>query len=193
MDTNFGLSADQVELLREAYGPNSFPEIPMKGFCTLFAEAFHDTILLVLIGAAFVSLIVGFVEDPAEVRSDVQPFPFFSFFPVLSTIAMFEGRFFFLGRHACGFARDVPSNTKRGRVHGVGLALIENHLRDSPLAACITALQNSKLGGKGILGGPGAFAKAFWRRPESRGCAKSVIFHGDCRRGMYAVVCVDRT
>ncbi|CAM9679931.1 unnamed protein product [Ascophyllum nodosum] len=66
VDTNFGLSADQVELLREAYGPNSFPEIPMKGFCTLFAEAFHDTILLVLIGAAFVSLIVGFVEDPAE-------------------------------------------------------------------------------------------------------------------------------
>lgn len=57
----------QVELLREAYGPNAFPEIPMKGFCILFAESFNDTILLVLIAAAVVSLIIGMIEHPDTV------------------------------------------------------------------------------------------------------------------------------
>ena len=67
MDLHFGLATDQVEGLREAYGPNAFPEIPMKSFCTLFVESFNDTILLVLIAAAVVSLIIGIVEEPASV------------------------------------------------------------------------------------------------------------------------------
>eukprot|EP00904_Undaria_pinnatifida_P005265 jgi/Undpi1/1869/HiC_scaffold_12.g05256.m1 len=66
VDTQFGLATDQVEGLREAYGPNSFPEIPMKSFCTLFVESFNDTILLVLIAAAVVSLIIGIIEEPAS-------------------------------------------------------------------------------------------------------------------------------
>ncbi|CAN0420591.1 unnamed protein product, partial [Laminaria digitata] len=66
-DLQFGLATDQVEGLKEAYGPNSFPEIPMKSFCTLFVESFNDTILIVLIVAAFVSLIIGIIEDPAAV------------------------------------------------------------------------------------------------------------------------------
>lgn len=57
-----------MELLREAYGPNAFPEIPMKGFCILFAESFNDTILLVLIAAAVVSLVIGLIEHPDVVR-----------------------------------------------------------------------------------------------------------------------------
>lgn len=68
VDLSFGLATGQIEVLREAYGPNSFPEIPMKSFCTLFVESFNDTILLVLIAAAIVSLIIGMVEHPAEVR-----------------------------------------------------------------------------------------------------------------------------
>lgn len=67
VDLSFGLAASQVELLREAYGPNSFPEIPMKGFCVLFAEAFNDTILLVLIAAAVVSLVIGLIDEPEAV------------------------------------------------------------------------------------------------------------------------------
>ncbi len=61
-------SAGQVEVLREAYGANTFPEMPMKGFCLLFAESFNDTILLVLIAAAVVSLIIGMIEHPEIVR-----------------------------------------------------------------------------------------------------------------------------
>eukprot|EP00752_Nemacystus_decipiens_P003489 g3222.t1 len=64
VDLTNGLAAGQVELLRETYGPNAFPEIPMKGFCILFAESFNDTILLVLIAAAVVSLIIGMLEHP---------------------------------------------------------------------------------------------------------------------------------
>lgn len=36
----------------------------MKGFCILFAESFNDTILLVLIAAAVVSLVIGMIEHP---------------------------------------------------------------------------------------------------------------------------------
>lgn len=64
VDLSQGLAAGQVEILREAYGPNSFPEIPMKGFCILFFESFNDTILLVLIAAAVVSLVIGLIEHP---------------------------------------------------------------------------------------------------------------------------------
>jgi Cation transporter/ATPase, N-terminus len=61
-----GLSGDQVVKQREKFGNNCFPEPPMKGFWKLFFEAFHDTILLVLIAAAIVSLIVGMIEEPGH-------------------------------------------------------------------------------------------------------------------------------
>ncbi|CAN0237611.1 unnamed protein product, partial [Hapterophycus canaliculatus] len=64
VDLTQGLVAGQVDILREAYGPNSFPEMPMKGFCMLFFESFNDTILLVLIAAAVVSLVIGLIEHP---------------------------------------------------------------------------------------------------------------------------------
>lgn len=64
VDLSQGLLSGQVEILREAYGPNSFPEMPMKGFCILFFESFNDTILLVLIAAAIVSLVIGIIEHP---------------------------------------------------------------------------------------------------------------------------------
>jgi P-type Ca2+ transporter type 2B len=61
-----GLSGDQVVKQREKFGNNCFPEPPMKGFWRLFFEAFQDTILLVLIAAAVVSLIVGMIEEPGH-------------------------------------------------------------------------------------------------------------------------------
>lgn len=59
-----GLTDSQVEASRERYGANIFPEKPMKSFLTLFVESFNDTTLIILIIAAFVSLIVGSYEDP---------------------------------------------------------------------------------------------------------------------------------
>ncbi|GMH68470.1 hypothetical protein TL16_g04938 [Triparma laevis f. inornata] len=61
-----GLSDAQVDASRERYGANVFPEKPMKSFLTLFVESFNDTTLIILIIAAFVSLIVGSYEDPEK-------------------------------------------------------------------------------------------------------------------------------
>jgi Ca2+-transporting ATPase len=66
VDLARGLSKEQVVRMREKYGANVFPEPPMKGFLKLFISAFNDTILMVLITAAVVSLIVGVYEDPKK-------------------------------------------------------------------------------------------------------------------------------
>lgn len=61
-----GLTTSQVIASREKFGRNSFPESPMKGFFTLFFEAFGDQTLLILIAAAIVSLVIGIIEDPGH-------------------------------------------------------------------------------------------------------------------------------
>jgi P-type Ca2+ transporter type 2C len=61
-----GLTASQVATLRSRFGTNSFPEAPMKGFLTLFFEAFQDTTLMILIAAAIVSLVIGIIEHGAD-------------------------------------------------------------------------------------------------------------------------------
>ena len=62
-----GLSSDMVDRLRRTFGRNAFPESPMKGFLTLFFEAFQDTTLIILILAAIVSLVIGIYEHgPAD-------------------------------------------------------------------------------------------------------------------------------
>ena len=61
-----GLTPSQVSTNRHLYGPNIFPEKPMKSFLTLFIESFNDTTLMILIAAAFVSLVIGFYEDPSK-------------------------------------------------------------------------------------------------------------------------------
>lgn len=61
-----GLTPDQVIRQREKFGNNCFPEPPLKPFYKLFYEAFQDTILLVLIAAALVSLAVGIYEEPSS-------------------------------------------------------------------------------------------------------------------------------
>jgi magnesium-transporting ATPase (P-type) len=61
-----GLTSDGVILMRNTYGTNTFPESPMVSFFELFAEAFMDTTLIILICAAFVSLGIGIWEDPGH-------------------------------------------------------------------------------------------------------------------------------
>ena len=60
-----GLDNSTVQRNRELYGRNSFPESPMKGFWVLFFESFNDPTLMILIGAAVVSLAIGIVEEGA--------------------------------------------------------------------------------------------------------------------------------
>lgn len=60
-----GLASSQVLIMRNRFGTNSFPEAPMRGFWSLFLEAFQDTTLLILIAAAVVSLVIGIVEHGA--------------------------------------------------------------------------------------------------------------------------------
>lgn len=58
-----GLTDDQVISLREQFGNNAFPESPMEGFFALLFAAFQDPTLLILIGAAVVSLVLGLVSS----------------------------------------------------------------------------------------------------------------------------------
>ena len=65
-NTETGLESAIVQQNLELYGRNSFPESPMKGFWVLFFESFNDPTLMILIGAAVVSLAIGIVEEGAE-------------------------------------------------------------------------------------------------------------------------------
>ena len=49
-----GLSTAQVTQYRDTYGPNRFPEKPMKSWFKLYLESFNDTTLIILIVAALV-------------------------------------------------------------------------------------------------------------------------------------------
>jgi len=66
VDVTKGLSKQQVLNMREKFGRNEFPESPMDSYLKLLIGALSDTTLLILLGAATVSLIVGALEDPAE-------------------------------------------------------------------------------------------------------------------------------
>jgi magnesium-transporting ATPase (P-type) len=65
-DTQRGLTAAQVEIQRDRFGTNEFPQTPMTGFFTLWFEAFQDPTLLILIAAAVVSLVIGIIEEGTE-------------------------------------------------------------------------------------------------------------------------------
>ena len=67
-DPKNGLKAndDDFEDRRLAYGVNKYPEPPMKGFLVLFIETFDDTVLQILMVAAMVSLVIGYIEDPEK-------------------------------------------------------------------------------------------------------------------------------
>lgn len=64
VNVSSGLTSSQVDVMRKKYGTNVFPESPIKGLLELFFESFQDLIVMILIGAALVSLVVGLFEDP---------------------------------------------------------------------------------------------------------------------------------
>jgi hypothetical protein len=64
VDVERGLSDSQVQKQREMFGTNAMPESPQTGFFSLLLDALSETILLILIAAAAVSLAIGLYEDP---------------------------------------------------------------------------------------------------------------------------------
>lgn len=66
VDAATGLSDEQLAERKEKFGVNTLPEKPMKGFLTLFFEAFSDFTIMILICAAVVSLAIGIWEEPHE-------------------------------------------------------------------------------------------------------------------------------
>lgn len=64
VDLENGLRTHQVQIMSSAFGSNAFPSSPQKYFIVLFFEALQDPVLLVLIGAACISLIVETIQHP---------------------------------------------------------------------------------------------------------------------------------
>lgn len=60
-----GLSKEKVAEMRQKYGDNVLPESPMEGLLEIFFGAFNDTILIILLIAASVSLVIGIIEEPS--------------------------------------------------------------------------------------------------------------------------------
>ena len=63
---NKGLTPEQALQMRERFGSNKFPEKPTVPFWKIYVESFGDTVLLILIAAAIVSLILGMIEHPEK-------------------------------------------------------------------------------------------------------------------------------
>ncbi len=64
VDPNLGWSHEQVLSIREKFGDNAFPESPLDSYLMLLLEALSDGTLLILIGAATVSLVIGVISEP---------------------------------------------------------------------------------------------------------------------------------
>ena len=64
VDQSVGLTHEQVIIQRGKYGDNTFPESPMASYLELLFNALSDTTLLILIAAAAVSLVIGFLAHP---------------------------------------------------------------------------------------------------------------------------------
>lgn len=65
LDVQEGLNDNQVAQYREFYGNNHLPDSPYPNFLSILLNILSDTMILVLIGAATISLIVGLsLEGP---------------------------------------------------------------------------------------------------------------------------------
>lgn len=66
VDLDSGVDSSIVDDLTSKFGDNTFPESPMSSFGELLLEALSDSTLLILIGAAALSLVLGVISDPHE-------------------------------------------------------------------------------------------------------------------------------
>jgi Ca2+-transporting ATPase len=70
-DPDRGLSAREVESRRRRFGPNALPEPEPPSAAALLARQFRDAIVLLLVGAAAVSLALGELLDGAVIAAIV--------------------------------------------------------------------------------------------------------------------------
>ena len=66
VDPHNGWTQAQVLSQREKFGDNTFPESPMSSYLELLLVSLSDTTLLILIAAAAVSLVIGFLAHPED-------------------------------------------------------------------------------------------------------------------------------
>jgi len=60
---NEGLTSAQVQHNRNLYGRNELPSPPTTPFWKLVAKQFEDLLVIILLGAALISLVLGFLEE----------------------------------------------------------------------------------------------------------------------------------
>jgi calcium-translocating P-type ATPase len=65
-DITKGMTTEKAQSSRAHYGENVFPTSPMKSFLELYLASFEDTVLIVLIVAAVVSITVSTIQNPTE-------------------------------------------------------------------------------------------------------------------------------
>ena len=66
VDLNVGVDSANIPALREKYGDNTFPESPMSSFTEILMDALSDSTLLILVGAATTSLVIGIITEQKE-------------------------------------------------------------------------------------------------------------------------------
>merc|ERR1712061_689818 len=75
VNTERGLSQDQVKRAREKYGPNELPAEEGKSIWQLVLEQFDDLLVKILLIAAIISFVLAFFEDDDEsITAFVEPF-----------------------------------------------------------------------------------------------------------------------
>jgi len=66
VDPHTGLTHAQVSIQRSRFGDNTFPESPMSSYFELLLASLCDFTLVILIGAATVSVVIGFLSHPED-------------------------------------------------------------------------------------------------------------------------------
>ena len=61
--TDRGLSVEQVRQRKEQYGPNQLPEMPPRSAWRVFFAQFKSILILILVGAALLSALIGNTKD----------------------------------------------------------------------------------------------------------------------------------
>lgn len=68
-----GLSSAQAREALKRYGPNVMPSKPGTPFYKLVLKQFEDLLVLILLGAAVVSLVLGFLENDSFIEAIIEP------------------------------------------------------------------------------------------------------------------------
>eukprot|EP00051_Salpingoeca_urceolata_P023104 m.387383 g.387383 ORF g.387383 m.387383 type:complete len:1027 (+) comp20066_c2_seq5:1028-4108(+) len=76
VESDKGLSQEQVAVATEKYGPNELPAEEGKSLLALVLEQFDDLLVKILLAAACISLVLAFFEDneDEQVTAFVEPF-----------------------------------------------------------------------------------------------------------------------